>query len=191
MGRNDTVHAMLARLDADHPRQSGTPGTAAASLTALPSLQAARWMVTHLSRPTGDSFVFLVGEDSAFEMRAGDALPSRLWYDCPKRRRWVSVLAPDTTDAEGNLVPDVEILAPYFSLLEQWVAPESEPDRVSETTRTAEARLAEQSGLRVIPAEQVPVLVQVGVPLLTDLLQVLAPAVDPPAPDAGEEAIGG
>lgn len=179
MGR-DTVHTMLARLNADRPREAGT---ATMPANAMPSMQAARWMLKQLSRPTGDSFLFLVDQSNAFEMRAGDALPSRLWHDCPKRRRWVSIPAPDTIDAEGNLVPDVDALALYFEALEQWIAPESEPDRLSEATRTAEARLAEQSRLQVIPAEQVPALIKVGRPLLTELLHALTP--DPAAPTEG------
>lgn len=126
-----------------------------AGLGAIPVLRAIG------ARTTGArSLCFLVGLADALEYRLGDAVPSRLWHFCDDRKRWVSIPAPA-----------VDRLLPYFEALEDWISPDNLADRVHEGTTTAEALLADQSGLHVVPAEQLPTLTQIGLPLVEALLE--------------------
>jgi len=162
MPRSLAVAGLLADLDRTAPAAPVRPTRHASER--FGSLEAASRVSALVSTPVGDAFVFLVDEANALEMRPGEFIPSTLWHFCATRRRWVSIPAPA-----------VEALAPWFATLEAWIDPSAAEDRASEATRTAEAMLADQSGLRVIPAVQLPALIQVGRPLLTELLATLPP----------------
>lgn len=166
MGRNLAVAGLLAALDRTNPAPSRRPPR---ETTRLASLDAARLVASLQAGPRAAAFVFLIDPDNAFEMRPGEFSPARLWHFCATRRRWVSVPAPA-----------IEQLMPWYAALQVWVGLEADAERGSEATRTAEALLADQSGLTVIPSTHLPTLIEAGMPVVEALVRAHAAADAPP-----------